>query len=62
MTLSFPYKQETTRHRERELDRDKKRLVIESTLNTLTIIDRQALSSISIDIDPLLYRDTVDKT
>jgi hypothetical protein len=47
---------------ERELDRDKKRLVIESTLNTLTIIDRQALSPISIDIDPLLYRDTVDKT
>jgi hypothetical protein len=47
---------------ERELNRDKKRLVIESTLNTLTIIDRQALSSISIDIDPLLYRDTVDKT
>jgi hypothetical protein len=47
---------------ERELDRDKKRLVIESILNTLTIIDRQALALISIDIDPLLYRDTVDKT
>jgi hypothetical protein len=47
---------------ERELDRDKKRLVIESTLNTPTIIDRQALALSSIDIDPLLYRDTVDKT
>jgi hypothetical protein len=47
---------------ERELDRDKKRLVIESTLNTLTTIDRQALALSSIDIDPLLYRDTVDKT
>ena len=47
---------------ERELDRDKKRLVIESTLNTPTTIDRQALALISIDIDPLPYRDTVDKT
>jgi hypothetical protein len=47
---------------ERELDRDKKGLVIESTLNTLTTIDRQALALSSIDIDPLLYRDTVDKT
>lgn len=47
---------------ERELDRDKKRLLIESTLNTPTIIDRQALALPLIDIDPLLYRDTVDKT
>ena len=47
---------------ERELDRDKKRLLIESTLNTHTIIDRQALALPLIDIDPLLYRDTVDKT
>ena len=47
---------------EREPYRDKKRLLIESTLNTPTIIDRQALALSLIDIDPLLYRDTVDKT